>query len=437
MIESTPTAPSSASAAPAAGGREPARGFTALNRLIDRALPASLGQEDRTFYRDVVMLGALLFVASTITYLATMSWHARMIPRDSSTLAMGRDFLNFWMYGRAAWLPDPGRFYDPALYNSALFAMLGNDYPGQNWSYPPSNMLIAAPFGLLGYLVALALWTAIGLTLFTAVLRRRLPDAKMLVPVLLSPAAFFCLISGQSSFITAAMLLTIFAFLDRRPIVAGILIGLLTIKPQVGLLFPFMLIASRRWRVFFSAAVTTLALVAITAALFGPQIWIDFVTKGLPVQNIVLADPRLVATPFYPTVFMNVRGLDASYATAMTVQSVFSIAAIGAVVWAFRVRRDADPWLLMALFFACSLSASPYMLAYDTLPLTCAAVALLGAGKLEGIGSRLAQLAFWLPALQLALGMFHIPGPALVAPSFAAWLVMRLRARRLPSAVPA
>jgi hypothetical protein len=436
MTESAP-ADSSSVSAPAAGGGEPARRFAGLDRLIDRAMPAALTSADRPFYRDLVMLGALLFVASTLTWLATMSWHARMIPRDSSTLAMGRDFLNFWMYGRAAWLPEPGRFYDPALYNAELFAMLGNDYPGQNWSYPPSNMLLAAPFGLVGYFAALAAWTATGLALFACVVRHRLPDPKMLVVILLSPAAFFCLISGQSSFLTTAMLLTIFAVLDRRPIVAGILIGLLTIKPQVGLLFPFMLIASGRWRVFFAAAVTTLALVAITAALFGPQIWIDFVTKGLPVQNVVLADPQLVATPFYPTVFMNVRGLDTSYATAMAVQSVFSAGAVAAVMWAFRVRANADPWVLTALFFACSVAASPYMLAYDTLPLTCAAVALLGAGKLDGAGRRLAQLAFWLPAMQLALGMFHIPGPALVAPAFAVWLVWRLRAQGVAATVPA
>ena len=433
MTESSPADPSTV-AAPSRG--EPMGVVARVNRWIDRALPASLAPADRTFYRDLVMMGGLLFIASAVTWLATMSWHARMIPRDSSTLAMGRDFLNFWMYGRAAWLPDPGRFYDSALYNAELFAMLGHDYPGQNWSYPPSNMLIAAPFGLAGYLTALAAWTAIGLALFATVVRRRLPDPKMLVLVLLSPAAFFCLISGQSSFITAAMLLTIFAVLDRRPVIAGILIGLLTIKPQLGLLFPFMLIASGRWRVFVAAAVTTLALVAITAALFGPQIWIDFVTKGLPVQNIVLADPQRVATPFYPTVFMNVRGLDLNYATAMAVQSVFSIGAIAAVMWAFRCRAKADPWVLMALFFACSVAASPYMLAYDTLPLTCAAVALLGSAKLDGAGRRLAQLAFWLPGLQLALGMFHIPGPALIAPAFAAWLVWRLRGRPLAAAIP-
>ncbi len=39
------------------------------------------------------------------------------------------------------------------------------------------------------------------------------------------------------------MLLTIMAVLDRRPALAGILIGLLPLKPQLGLLFPVMLAA--------------------------------------------------------------------------------------------------------------------------------------------------------------------------------------------------
>jgi hypothetical protein len=49
------------------------------------------------------------------------------------------------------------------------------------------------------------------------------------------------------------MLLTIFAWLDRKPLPAGIPLGLLTPKPQLGALFPVMLVASGRWRVFLVA----------------------------------------------------------------------------------------------------------------------------------------------------------------------------------------
>ena len=371
-------------------------------------------------------IAAVIFFAVTaLSYVLTLKWTAP-IPHDATTLVVGRDFLNFWMYGRAAWLPDPSRFYDPQAYNAVLWAMLGADYPGQNWSYPPSLMLLAAPFGRLGYFPALALWTVLGLAIFIAVARQRLSDPKLLLMILCSPAAVFCLMSGQSSLITAAMLLTIVAWQDRRPVLAGVLIGLLTLKPQVGLMFPVMLIASGRWRVFASAAATTLAIVALTAALFGPQVWIDFVTKGLPVQNLVLVDPERVGTPFYPTVFMNVRGAGASYAVAMAVQSVFSAAAVGMVFFAFRWRRNADPQILNALFFACAVSCVPYLLSYDTLTLACFAAMLLASDKLDARGQVLAKLVFWLPLIQIGLGQFHIPGPALIPPAFAVYLFLRV-----------
>jgi Glycosyltransferase family 87 len=391
-----------------------------------RLLPLALPPAERECFRDLALFGSLLFALTVIAYAGTTDWSGT-IPRDGTTLAVGRDFLNLWMYGRAALSAEPGLFYDLAAYHDALRSLLGMELNGQNWSYPPSLLFLAAPFGQLGYLPALACWTVLGVGLFLAVASRHVSDWRILIPIAISPAALFCLVSGQSSYLTAAMLVAIFALLDRRPVMAGFLIGLLTVKPQLGVLFPFMLMASGRWRIFAVASLTSLALVAVTAAVFGAQVWIDFVVKGLPVQGLVLADPERIATPFFPTVFMNLRGIDLGTPAAMTIQAVFSAAAVGAVVWAFRSRRKADPHLLRALFLACSVAASPYLLSYDLLPLTFAAVALLAAGRLGPRGRRLAQLVYWTPALQLALGTYHLPGPALIAPAFALYLVVRLK----------
>ena len=398
-----------------------------FTRWLAGWLPASLAVDDRTTYRDILIFGGVLFALTAIAYVATISWIAP-VPRDGTSLAVGRDFLNFWMYGRAAWSDNPGAFYDIGRYHDAIRDLLGYSLNGQNWSYPPSVMLLAAPFGQLGYLAALGLWTALTLAIFVAVARREISDWRILVPVLISPAALMCLISGQSSLLTGALLIAVFAMMDRRPLLAGCLIGLLTIKPQLGMLFPLFLIASNRWRVFFAAAMTSIALVAITTAIFGVKVWVDFIAHGLPVQGMVLADPDRIATPFFPTVFMNLRGLDLPYAVAMSAQAVVSIFAIGVLVWAARYRRDADRPLMLALFLACTVSASPYLLCYDLVPLTFAAVVLLASGQLDRTGRRLAQLVFWIPALQLALGTYHIPGPALIAPLFVGWLAMRLRA---------
>jgi len=390
-------------------------------------MPADVHRENNDAIRALSILGAFFFAVAVIGYLVTASWHADF-PRDGTSLVVGRDFLNFWMYGRAAPTADPSRFYDAAEYNRALQALLGANYPGQNWSYPPSILFLAAPFGPFGYLTALLLWTLLGGAILFAAARRHIADNRLLGVLLLSPAAVFCIISGQSSLITTAMLIAIFAWLDRRPIAAGILIGLLTLKPQLGILFPVMLIASARWRVFASAAVTTLVIAGATALVFGPQVWVDFATKGLAASNQVLDDPERIATPFYPTIFMNLRGISLPYQTAMAVQLCVSAAAVGILAWAFRMRRDADPLMLMALFLACSVAAVPYMLSYDTLGLTLAALLLLGRGDLDGAGRRFVQLVYWLPLIQMVFGNWHVPGPALIAPAFALYALTRLRA---------
>jgi hypothetical protein len=390
------------------------------------ALPNDTAHANRDALQAFVALGALAFAGTALAYLVTITWVAP-IPRDSTGLVVGRDFLNFWMYGRAAALPDPGRFYDPLVYARELTALLWPDYPGQNFSYPPTLMLLAAPFGRLPYMPALFLWTAFGIAVFVAVARQQLADTRTLIALGVSPAALFCLMSGQFALVAAAMLVTIFVWLDRRPLAAGVLIALLTLKPQLGLLFPVILVAGGYWRVLASATVTALALAALTAALFGPQVWGDFVRVGLPVQNFVLVDPKLALEPFCPTIYMNLRGIGASFAVAMTVQLVVAALAAAAAAWVFGFRRDASPDLKMALFLACSVCVTPYLLAYDTLALCFAALMLVERDRLDAAGRRFAQLIYWLPLIQLGFGHIHVPGPALIAPAFAVYLVRRIK----------
>jgi len=384
--------------------------------------------EWRESIQTLAILSTVFFILTAIAYFYTLTW-SEAIARDGTTLVIGRDFLNFWMYGRAALTPDPSRFYDLQTYNHELAALLGENYPWQNWSYPPSIMLLAAPFGRLGYMHALLCWTALGIAIFLWTASRQVTDRRLLIPLIFAPAAVFCLISGQSAFITAAMLITIFTCLDRKPISAGVLLGLLTLKPQLGLLFPVMLIASGRWRVLIAAAVTAIAIAGLTAVLFGPEVWMDYVLKGVPTQNLVLVDPQMLGAPFMPTIFMNMRTAGAGYGLAMAVQACFSLFAVGAVFWAYRFRKDADPQLLTALFFGCLISGLPYLLSYDVLAMTFVVVTLVAAGKLDATGERLGQLVYWLPVAQLALGTLHIPGPALIAPTFSLYLLSRLRKR--------
>jgi Glycosyltransferase family 87 len=404
--------------------RDRAAAVGGIRRFFMALAPETDDPDNADFLRAMLLLGGALFSLTLLTYFCTTAW-TWPYPRDKATLVLGRDFLNLWMYGRALFDADPARFYDVATYNDALAGLLGPGYPGQNWPNPPTALVVMALFGWLGYFPALIAWFAIGYLAFYLAGRREVSDLRILAVALVSPAALLCVISGQSSFLTSAALLAIFASLDKRPLVAGVLIGLLTVKPQLGLLFPFALIASGRWRVFLSAAATALALIAASIALGGEASWHDYIVKALPLQREVLADSAGTAMPFHPTIFMNLRGLLGNQVSE-AIQLAFTFAATATVVVAFRYRRDADPRLLRALFLACTVCASPYMGAYDLLPLTFAAVALLAAGQFDATGRRLAQLVFWTPALQLLFGNLQIPGPGFIAPAFAAYLMLKL-----------
>lgn len=400
---------------------------SAPKHAIDTGLSAVANPRDREFLRDLLLLGGILFALTAAAYLATSTW-TLPFPRDKTGLVVGRDFLNLWMYGRAIADADPARFYDITVYNAELTKLLGAGYPGQNWPNPPTALLPMTPFGVLGFFPALFAWFTISIAALALTVRRTFADVRVLAVLMVSPAALLCLISGQSSFLTTAALIGAVFCWDRRPVLAGVLIGLLTVKPQLGILIPFALIASRRWSVFIAAAVTALALVALSTALFGPDIWIAYIVKALPLQREVLSDPTGIAMPFHATIFMNLRGLLGND-VAMVLQSVSSVAAVAIVVWAFWFRRDHDPVVLCALLLACTQAASPYMSTYDLLPLTLTALVLLARGQLDETGRRLAQLVFWMPALQLLFGSIKMPGPGFIAPALAVYLVIRLRER--------
>ncbi|MEQ7872713.1 glycosyltransferase family 87 protein [Sphingomonas sp. ASV193] len=368
--------------------------------------------------RELAPVAALFAAVYLALYLAHL--HPGMGAwRDGSGLVVGRDFLNFWMAGRAAWQSDPARFYDLATYQQATAAIVGPDYPGQVWSYPPSIMLFAAPFGRLPYDVALGLFSLAGPLVLGLLLRAWQVERRTLVAALLSPAAVFALISGQFAFLAAAIILAALRLRRGRPWLSGLLLGLLTVKPQLGLLFPVLLLAERNWRAIAAAALATAALVALSSAIWGWSAWTAYVTAGLPTQSRVLSDPELLGAPFMPTTFMNLRTLGASVTAAYAVQAVVAVLMALLVGWRFARRPDPVDPAANALFLAASVATTAYLLIYDTLALAVAML-LLPIGRPSD--RMLVLLAWLLPLAQLAFGTFGLPGPALIPLGIALYL---------------
>ena len=285
-------------------------------------------------------------------------------------------------------------------------------------------LLFIWPFGLLGYLPAYALWCIVGLALYMWASFAGGVDRRYWLFLAVAPAVTVNIFLGQNGFLTAALLIGGLANLDRRPIVAGILFGILTIKPQFGLLLPVMLVLTGRWRVIAAAAATTVVLVATTALWFGADIWIEYVQKIVPQQHLVLITAGNDGWPIVSSAFVNARLIGLSDDWAWAVQAVSSCCALAAVVWTFWRRRD--PVLSQALFVSATFLFSPWMLNYDMVVFGWV-VALLRAREDETYVDHALSLLVWaLPVLMFPFGFKHLPIAFLVLPLFAGRLVWRL-----------
>ena len=371
-------------------------------------------------------LAVALALVSIIWWWWQLDW-SRGTPRDGTGLIVGRDFLSFWTAGKAAWDPDPARFYDFATYQAEIAPLVGADYPGQVWSYPPSMMLLAWPLKFVPYFAALALWTAIGPLLFLLAVSRWTRDPWLLVAAMLCPAALFGLMSGQIAFLAAAAILAVLRLRNTRPWLAGALLGLLTIKPQLGLFFPLLLLAERNWRLIGIAALWAVAITALTALIWGTEVWTAYLTEGIANHSSVLAQAKPIIAPFMPTVLMNLRGAGVPLPMAEIVQAAASLFAAGLILWHFRHPRPEEDWSGNAGFLAAAMFGTPYMLSYDTLALVMAMLLAVASQPVR----RLLVLGCWLlSSLQLVLGQAGLPGSALV-PLVTALILLQRPVREL------
>jgi alpha-1,2-mannosyltransferase len=356
-------------------------------------------------------------------------------PLDQAGYQVGRDFLNTWMGGKAAFSGGPAAWFDSDAYNAVVQKVTGDpDLPPLFWSYPPHLLLFIWPFGLLGYLPAYALWCIIGLALYVRSAFAGGVDRKFWLFLAVAPAVTVNIFLGQNGFLTAALLIGGLANLDRRPSVAGILFGVLTIKPQFGLLLPVMLVLTSRWRVIAVAAATAAALVAATAVWFGADVWTQYLQKVLPQQHWLLITAGNNAWPIVSSAFVNARLIGLSDDWAWAVQTVSSCCALAAVIWTFWRRRD--PVLSLALFVTATFLFSPWMLNYDMVVFGWV-VALLRAREDETYLDHALALAIWtLPVLMLYFGFMHLPTALLVLPLFAGRLIWRLARSEQRSLAP-
>ena len=282
---------------------------------------------------------------------------------DRNGKPIGTDFSNVWAAGRLVLQGDPAAPYDVARQIAAeAYAFQGRSTAFFGWHYPPVFLFVAAGLALLPYGWALVLWTALTLPAYLAALRAILSRRETVLIALAFPAVFVNLGHGQNGFLTAALLGGALAVLDYRPLLTGFLIGLLSYKPQFGLLVPVALLASGCWRAVTAATVTVLGTVVATLLTFGPRVWQAFAEFSSFTRLIVLEEGN-IGWAKIQSLFSAVRMLGGVVEEAYAAQVALALALAASLVWLWRSSASYD---LKAAALACgSLLATPYVLDYD------------------------------------------------------------------------
>ncbi len=304
--------------------------------------------------------------------------------------APASDFMVFHTAARAVLEGNLPLLFDGQAFTAQMTARFAGllDVPLAllPWVYPPLFLLIMTPFGLLPFAAACAGFLLTGFAALAAALRlfvrSKAEWAMGLGILLISPPAAFTVAVGQNAFLTTALMLGGFGLMRRAPVWAGVLLGVLTFKPQLWLLVPVALIAAREWRVFAAAAITASGFSLLSLAAFGIDPWLRWLSL------VAGQDPHFQAwvmagRMYGQSMFTEAAMLGASPSLASLVQDVSSVAA-AAIVWV-AFRRDALPAdLKVAVLLAATLIAAPHVSNYDALMLIVAGLLLLLRSLREG-----------------------------------------------------
>lgn len=306
----------------------------------------------------------------------------------------------------AAWLPKPLAFHP--------------------WLYPPTYLLLLVPFGTLPFGAACLIFLVASFAGLLAALwfavasgyRRWLHFGSLL----LAPAVAFNIGSGQNAFLTSALLIGGLGLLPGRPRMAGMLLGLLTYKPQLWLLAPVALVAAREWRALATAILTAGLMVLASAAAFGIEpwrAWVGWFIEAPPeVYQTWLQAGRLHGESIYTNLVL----VGLSHPAATAGQALATLLSAGVAWWCYRRSLPHD--LRLAVLLSAAVLAAPHVTNYDTVLLVVAATLVFAYGLDRGFG----RGGVAVPVLVWMIQLFNPPNVfrlGLITPLLTILLIVR------------
>jgi arabinofuranan 3-O-arabinosyltransferase len=335
---------------------------------------------------------------------------------DADGLGIPTDFINVWSAGKLALDGHPALAYDWDIQKQLQVTVLGQSYDGNfAWHYPPPFLFIAGLLARFPYAVAYIGWAAVSFVPYLFMMRAVVGRRFGLVLATAFPVVLTNTLVGQNGFLTASLIGGMLILLPTRPVLSGICLGLLSYKPQYGLLFPLVLIAASQWRVFVTAATVAAAMAMVSWLAFGTESWQAFV-HWLPMFSQAFLTEGRAYWGKMQSIFALVRFFGGSEQLAWLFQWLMTgaVAVTLVALWRSRIRYS----LKAAALATGTLLVTPYLFLYDVMVLAIPVAFLVRLGLSHGFRR------YELPALGIVafLLMFY---PLFAAPTgFAATLIV-------------
>jgi arabinofuranan 3-O-arabinosyltransferase len=367
------------------------------------AIPASL-----------LNLCFVLFVINAVFFPTAFVAHWWIF--DEKGLGIPTDFVNVWSAGKLVLDGHPAQAYDWDIQKQVQVAVLGQSYPGNfAWHYPPPFLFVASLLAHFPYTVAFIGWAAASLVPYVAVMRGIVGRPFGLLLALAFPVVLTNTLVGQNGFLTASLIGGALYLMPMRPVLSGICLGLLSYKPQYGLLFPLVLIAASQWTVFFTAGAVAVAMALASWLAFGTESWQAFF-HWMPMFSQAFLTEGRAPWGKMQSIFAVVRYFGGTEPIGWLFQWIMSatVAVVLTLVWRSRISYP----LKAAALATGTLLITPYLFLYDLVVLAIAMAFLVRIGLRKGFERH------ELPALGLAVAllMFY---PLVGAPTgFVATLIV-------------
>ncbi|MBO9419387.1 DUF2029 domain-containing protein [Labrenzia sp. R4_2] len=310
------------------------------------------------------------FVASILTLIFLFGVDHGLLDFDKGIGEIrAEDFAAFYRGGQLALNGVAAQAYDAVVFAKPF----SDENKGLLFLNPPHAFLFFEPLAYLPYSVARGIIIVLNLSAIFGlvyILRLKLGGAPY-VFALFSCGSYFSFSVLQISPVIFFLLIYALIHHHRRPILSGIALTIVTIKPQFGVLVPIFLVSIRDWRTIVYATLFTLILFVLSIVFYGVSVWTAFfasLVDGPHADHFEGIVPPMIGISHSIGIF------EASVGTKLLVQ-LLVIFFCSVLVW-YSVRSFPEKQALPVVVFL-SCVAAPSFLFYDWLLLSAAMIIAL------------------------------------------------------------